>query len=443
MTKQAEYPLKSVPVGTDLLNIVDSEDDSQSPAGSTKRILISSLPSSGGGGFSLTRTAVKTSGYTAAAGDLVPVDTTSGAVTVTLPNAPSANALVAVKHIIQGAANAVTVACAGSDVFNKASGSTTAVLSLLNQGILLQYNGSGVWTVLSDDLPLTQLGSVFVNATGGGLEKVSALGSVSGAVTLNLANGNVFTATATGNITFTFSGATNGLACSFTLFLTQDGTGGHAVTWPGSVTWLGGVAPAIGSAAGAVTVLVFETVNGGTTWYGSMAGNAPSLPLAVSFGGTGGAALTAFALTAGGVTSTSPLQQVSGLGTAGQPLISQGPGALPAWGGAWVPTVFTLTDGSSVPVNAALGNLARWALGGASHTLAAPTNPKDGQPLKVRIIYGGTFTPLFNAIFDFGTDGQPAWTSVSGKVDEIGFAYNADANGGAGTWGCQGWKLGL
>jgi hypothetical protein len=34
----------------------------------------------------LTATAVKTSAYTAAAGDFVPVDTTSGAVTITLPS---------------------------------------------------------------------------------------------------------------------------------------------------------------------------------------------------------------------------------------------------------------------------------------------------------------------------------------------------------------------
>jgi ABC-type cobalt transport system substrate-binding protein len=110
-----------------------------------------------GKAMALTRTAVKTSAYGAAAGDLVPVDTTSGAVTVTLPNAPAAKTRVAVKHIIQGGTNAVTIACAGSDVFNKTGGSTTATLSLLNQAMLLTYDSSGIWTVLADDQPLSSL----------------------------------------------------------------------------------------------------------------------------------------------------------------------------------------------------------------------------------------------------------------------------------------------
>ena len=108
-----------------------------------------------------------------------------------------------------------------------------------------------------------------------------------------------------------------------------------------------------------------------------------------------------------------------------------------------VPKVFTLTDGSSVAVNAALGNIARWPLAGASHTLAAPTSPADGQPLDIRIVYGGAYTPLFNATWDFTPlGGAPSWTATSGKVDEVGFRYNADAAAGAGAWVCVGWVLG-
>ena len=44
MSKQADYPLKSSPVAADLVNIVDSEDDSQSSAGSTKRASLGTLP---------------------------------------------------------------------------------------------------------------------------------------------------------------------------------------------------------------------------------------------------------------------------------------------------------------------------------------------------------------------------------------------------------------
>jgi hypothetical protein len=121
-------------------------------------------------------------------------------------------------------------------------------------------------------------------------------------------------------------------------------------------------------------------------------------------------------------------------------------GGLPLTGGTmtgWLaPAVFTLTDGSSVPVNAALGNVARWPLGASSHTLAAPTNPVDGQVIRFRIIYSGSFTPLFNAVYDFGSAGAPSWSAASGKVDTAGFEYDADANSGAGAWVYIGVALG-
>lgn len=51
----------------------------------------------------------------------------------------------------------------------------------------------------------------------------------------------------------------------------------------------------------------------------------------VPFGGTGLTSLTAYALLAGGTTSTGNVQQVSGLGSSGQVLTSNGAGALPTW----------------------------------------------------------------------------------------------------------------
>ena len=128
----------------------------------------------------LTPTAVKAhsdSPYVAAPGDYVPVDTTSGNVTVTLPAAPPDLTVAGVKHIIQGGTDTVTIACAGTDVFNKAAGSVSMTLTLANQGLLLQYKAAGgIWYVISDDLPLGQLDSRYVKpfnvrgygATGGG-----------------------------------------------------------------------------------------------------------------------------------------------------------------------------------------------------------------------------------------------------------------------------------
>lgn len=103
----------------------------------------------------LTQTGVKTTTYSASANQLVPCDSTSGAFTVTLPNAPAAGTIVGVKIVTLGAGHNITVACAGSDVFNKSGGATSATLQLLAQAILVQYD-SGIWYVLADDLPLTQ-----------------------------------------------------------------------------------------------------------------------------------------------------------------------------------------------------------------------------------------------------------------------------------------------
>ncbi len=120
-----------------------------------------------GGMGRVTRTAVKTAAtYTAAVGDLVPVDTTSNSVTVTLPTAPATGSVVEVRHIIAGAGNTVTIACGGSDTFSRASGPTTAVLTLAGQTGLFQYDsGSATWTPIGPDLPLSQLDLRYLTPT--------------------------------------------------------------------------------------------------------------------------------------------------------------------------------------------------------------------------------------------------------------------------------------
>jgi hypothetical protein len=57
----------------------------------------------------------------------------------------------------------------------------------------------------------------------------------------------------------------------------------------------------------------------------------PSSILPVSNGGTGLSSATAYSVLAGGTTSTGALQSVSGTGTSGQVLTSNGASALPTW----------------------------------------------------------------------------------------------------------------
>jgi hypothetical protein len=118
--------------------------------------------------------------------------------------------------------------------------------------------------------------SAYVTVTGGGGETVQAHGSAGATETINLANGNSHAVTLDADCTFTFSGATNGVECSFTLELTEDGTGGWEPTWPGSVVWPGGDTPAHDTTAGSVSIYVFRSRDGGTTWYGFATGSGGS-----------------------------------------------------------------------------------------------------------------------------------------------------------------------
>jgi hypothetical protein len=105
-------------------------------------------------------------------------------------------------------------------------------------------------------------------------ETGNAIGNTSASQTIDITSGNVITATlAVATTTFTFSNpSASGSACSFTLILTQDGSGSRAVTWPGSVDWASATAPTLSTGAADVDIFAFITVDAGTTWYGFTAG---------------------------------------------------------------------------------------------------------------------------------------------------------------------------
>src|SRR3989344_3389371 len=102
-------------------------------------------------------------------------------------------------------------------------------------------------------------------------ETVNAIGSTGGGTQdIDLTLGNVVTATVdTSANTFTFSNpSASGTACSFTLILTNGGS--QTVTWPAAVKWAAATAPTLTTSC--VDALAFVTVDGGTTWYGFVAG---------------------------------------------------------------------------------------------------------------------------------------------------------------------------
>jgi len=149
---------------------------------------------------------------------------------------------------------------------------TTAELNYLDVATIGTSEASKVVTadangdvLLSQELTAISYNETFVAVT-----------STANAATINCEAGNSFSHTLTENTTFTFSNPpATGTSYGFTLKIVQDaGASGFTVTWPTSVDYAGATAPTLTATASAVDVLVFYTHDGGTTWYGFVAGAA-------------------------------------------------------------------------------------------------------------------------------------------------------------------------
>jgi hypothetical protein len=105
-------------------------------------------------------------------------------------------------------------------------------------------------------------------------DKMTALGNTGTSRTINLSLGNLFSATLTGNCTFTLTGANANAnrGSSFTLILTNDATAGRTVAWTGGNFLFPGGPGSLSrtTTANATDVWVFITPDQGVTWYGNI-----------------------------------------------------------------------------------------------------------------------------------------------------------------------------
>ena len=103
-------------------------------------------------------------------------------------------------------------------------------------------------------------------------DEVTALGNTGTAVTIDCDDGNVFTATLTGNCTFTLASAnsTSNRATSFTLVLTNYATPSRTVAFAGGTFYYPGGSVTRTEDASAVDIWFFFSPDGGTTWYVSI-----------------------------------------------------------------------------------------------------------------------------------------------------------------------------
>ncbi len=123
-------------------------------------------------------TSVKTTSYLATYWDYVPIDCSAGSFTLQLPATPPDGIVIGYKMIATSSTNSVLIKAGGSDVFNKAAGSTSLGISLLNQGQILQYKAlSGIWYVISDNLGLSQLDARYTGTVSGGYVPFTGAGS--------------------------------------------------------------------------------------------------------------------------------------------------------------------------------------------------------------------------------------------------------------------------
>ena len=100
-------------------------------------------------------------------------------------------------------------------------------------------------------------------------EIVNAVGTVSSSTAINFALGNVVTAVLASGGSFTISNApTSGIYGKFKLILTNGGT--VADPWHASVKFAGGTTPTLTTSG--IDILTFETIDGGTNWYGVIEG---------------------------------------------------------------------------------------------------------------------------------------------------------------------------
>jgi trimeric autotransporter adhesin len=155
----------------------------------------------------------------------------------------------------------------------------------------------------------------------------------------------VLTAGAEGNLTeatssvLTIAGGTGAVIGSGTTIQVKQATtsvSGYLsstdwTTFNNKVTSITGTAHQV-IVGGTTTVPVLSTPQSiDTTSSPTFAALTLSSPLTVANGGTGIATTTAYAVLCGGTTATGAFQHVSGLGTSGQVLTSNGASALPTW----------------------------------------------------------------------------------------------------------------
>jgi hypothetical protein len=427
----------------------------------------------------------------------VSLDVTSGDITLTT-TVGAANqarrALLLVTGTPGTTRNVIAPSQSKTYVVINSSDSTVVIKGAATTGVsvastvraLVAWNGSDFAVVASTSI--ANLTGVLPIANGGtGATTNTAARTNLGATTLGA---NLFTLANPSAITFPRFNADNTVsALSAADFRTAIGASS------GTVTSVSGTGTASGlTLSGTVTTSGSLTLSGTVnslaagTYAISISGNAATATTATSAttattannvsgvvatanGGTGLSSLTTYALLAGGTTSTGNVQQVSGTGTSGQLLTSNGAGALPTWqdapsgmvypgagipvstGSAWTtskaspsgvivgttdtqtlsskrinPRVVSAASASSLTPDVSAADQYSFTALAVDLTINAPTGtPVDGDKLVFRILDDGTGRLLtWDSVFNPIGVTLPSSTT-SNKLLYVGAIYNSSS----------------
>ena len=284
---------------------------------------------------------------------------------------------------------------------------TYATLGPLTNGQLI-IGSTGLAPALAT---LTQ-GSGVTITNGAGTITISATGS----------GGTVTSLTAGTGITLTPSPitTTGSIALTIPVVVTSGGTGLITITSHNLM---------IGNGTSALTLLAPSATSGIPLISQGAAADPAFGTAVVSGGGTGNTTFTAFSVICAGTTATGAFQNVSGVGTLNQVLVSQGAGALPQWGSVpgLVPAALTKTDDTNVtltlggtPATALLqatsltlgwaGQLSL-ARGGSNASLTASNGGIVYSTATAMAILSGTATA--GQIILSGANAAPSWSTAT------------------------------
>jgi len=183
----------------------------------------------------------------------------------TYPSSVTVDAYGRITAISNGSVLSNPMSASGDMIIGGTSGTPTRLAPGTNGQFLRAGTVSGT-TPAWQNITYNDISPGNITGTLKGYAEYKTTVSANGSTTLDSSTSNVFVVTLTGDSVISFSGTNN-----VTVYLYNDTTAGRSLTWGSAVLWAGGTVPTRTTAANALDVWNFTTIDGGVTWIGTLA----------------------------------------------------------------------------------------------------------------------------------------------------------------------------